>query len=218
MHHPMQRPSFCSICLFLSATLTGCPSADEPGTGDTDATTTNGGSQSGSGGDTTDGMAPDMDGEMFFAQICAPCHGAQGEGTMLGYEVQHPVRDYSEWVVRHGRPGDEFEGSAMAAYAPSVVNDDTLEEVWDYLDSFPQPTTGEALYLDYCRNCHGIDALGGVTGVNIRESEALAEMLEKVREGEDGSFDARGSYMPAFDSTWLTDAEIMLIHDYVAGL
>lgn len=169
----------------------------------------------GSGGATTHG---DATGEELFASVCAPCHGIDAAGTELGYELRHPVRPYAQWVIRNGRPGDEFEASAMAAYAPDVLGGAELEKIFDYLDSFEQPTTGEGLYLDYCRNCHGIDARGGVVGVDISDKE-IGDITEKVREGEGGAgYGNRIAYMPAFDAQTLTDDELTAIADYIATL
>jgi mono/diheme cytochrome c family protein len=209
---------------------TACPAGDDGAAGDSDTGTSSSdasgttdeatSADSGTGADTTTG-APEVSGEEFFLSVCASCHGNEGEGTALGYELQHPVRDYSAWVVRHGRPADnpELPGSVMVAYSIDTLSDATLEEIWDYLDAFPQPTTGEALYFDYCRNCHGEDALGGVTGVNVREPGALAELSEKVRQGENvGNYGARTESMPAFDDSRLSDAEVQLIADHIASL
>ena len=215
-------------------TLAACPAGDDTGDGgDTDATTADGGSSS--GGSTSDASTSGVDssggeesssggntgvsGEEFFMSVCSPCHGNEGEGTPLGYEIQHPVRDYSTWVARNGRPAGnpELPGSVMVGYAPGTLDDATLTEIWDYLDSFPQPTTGEGLYLDYCRNCHGEDAAGGITGVDIRPE--LGEIFEKVREGEHvGDWANRAEAMPIFDESRLSDAEIQLIADHVATL
>ena len=207
-------------------TLAACPAGDDAGTGaegtDTGSTSSaesssTAASVDSSGGETSGGS--DVSGEEFFLSVCAACHGTDGEGTPLGYEIQHPVRDYSTWVVRHGRPAGnpELPGSVMVAYEPGTLPDATLEEIWDYLDTYPQPTTGEALYMDYCRNCHGEDAAGGITGVDIRPE--LGEIFEKVREGENvGAWSNRPEAMPAFDESRLTDAEIQLIADHVATL
>lgn len=219
---------------FVLSTLlaaTGCPAGDDTTTG-ADASTTAeasssddaSGTDTGSTGSTTetaDETGPAISGEELFLSVCAPCHGQEGEGTALGYALQHPVRDYSTWVVRNGRPpgNEELPGSAMAAYAEATVSDAQLEEIWDYLDAFPQPTTGQALYFDYCRNCHGEDAAGGVTGVNLRdEIEGFADVLENVREGEDAPYEMRSLYMPGFAATVLTDAEVQLIADHIASL
>ena len=214
-------------------TLAACPAADDTGTGGegtgstseaeastgstSDASTS--GVDSSGGAESSTGGGAGISGEEFFLSVCASCHGMEGEGTALGYEVQHPVRDYSTWVVRNGRPAGnpETPGSEMMRYAPDLLDDSTLEEIWDYLDTFPQPTTGEALYADYCANCHGVDAAGGITGVDIRFE--LAEIFVKVREGENvGNYAARNSAMPRFDESRLSDAEIQLIADHIASL
>ena len=148
---------------------------------------------------------------------CAVCHGPTGEGTALGYEIRHPVRPYATWVVRHGRTGGEFPGSAMLAYG-AAVSDAQLSSIFDYLDSFPQPTDGQGLYLDYCRNCHGTDARGGVTGVDISD-KAYKDALEKVRKGEGGTdYGSRDMYMPAFPASRLSDADVRAIADYIGTL
>lgn len=149
--------------------------------------------------------------------ICAPCHGESGEGTELGYELRHPVREYATWVVRNGRPGDEFE-DPMLAYGPMLLGDDTLDEIWDHLDSFPQPNTGEGLFLDYCRNCHGEDASGGVADEDIRDKN-YGNLLDAVREGmHTDEIGSRHRYMPAWDKTELTNNEVELIADYISSL
>jgi mono/diheme cytochrome c family protein len=174
-----------------------------------------------SGGDETTGDpattgSSDATGEELYA-LCAPCHGPAGEGSELGYELRHPSRPYATWVVRNGRPGTEFDNSVMAPYSESILSDADLEKIWDYLDSFEQPTTSEGLYLDYCGNCHGPDATGGVVGVIITD-KTFPDAIEKVREGEGGTnYGNRPVYMPGFDTSRLTDDEVQLIVDFWLG-
>lgn len=155
-------------------------------------------------------------GEEVYRLICAACHGPNGEGTQLGYELQHPVRDFGEWVVRNGRTNGEF-AVVMAPYDEAQVSDTQLTEIWDWLDTFPQPETGEALFLDYCANCHGDDGRGGVTGVRlIGEAGAVPR---RVRLGENvRSYSQRGGYMPAFSAAVISDAELDLITEFVRAL
>jgi mono/diheme cytochrome c family protein len=179
------------------------------------------GSDGSSGGDETTGDAAttgnsDASGEELYA-LCAPCHGATGEGSDLGYELRHPTtRAYATWVVRNGRPGTEFTNSVMAPYSEAVLSDADLEKIWDYLDSFDQPTTGEELYLDYCGNCHGPDGTGGVVGVSVLGE--LGELFDIVRSGEGGTnYANRPGYMTAFGTDRLTDEEVQAILDFFAG-
>ena len=151
--------------------------------------------------------------------LCAPCHGAEAEGTELGYELRHPDRGHATWVIRNGRPGLEFENSAMAAFGPETVSDAQLEEILDWLDAFPQPTGGEALYRDYCRNCHGEDPWqGGVTAEDIGEKD-FEDLLERAREGAGGTnYGSRGEYMTGFDADVLPDEALMEIADWFGTL
>jgi mono/diheme cytochrome c family protein len=90
--------------------------------------------------------------------------------------------------------------------------------MWDWLDSFPQPTTGEGLYQDYCANCHGEDALGGVVDQGL-DGETLTNIVDKVRAGNgDRAYAARGDYMPSWTAEQLNDAELELVADYLGGL
>lgn len=210
------------LLLSLVVAVSACPSDDAPADADTSGSatsmsdTTAGTSMGTDAVDTSGGS--DVSGEELYGQLCSPCHGASGEGTALGYELQHPVRELSVWVVRNGRPGDEFEGSSMASYSPQIASDAQLDEIWDYLDSFPQPTTGEGLYLDYCRNCHGTDALGGVVAKDISD-KGFADALERIRDGAGlGDVGARMLYMPAFGADVISDAEVQLVVDYIATL
>ena len=152
---------------------------------------------------------------------CATCHGTLGLGTPLAPNIQHPVRNYYTWVIRNGRSGHpEYPAAPMAPYDATVLSDDTLNQILDFLAAEPQPTTGEGLYMDYCSNCHGADARGGVTGQSIA-GVSFGEMLEAIREGENlALFDdnQRSSYMPSWTQEELTTDDVLLINDYVDTL
>lgn len=164
-----------------------------------------------------DGGRP-LTGRELFAASCAVCHGPEGQGSVNAYELQHPNAGFATFVVRTGRPGLEFPGVMMAAYPPELVTDAQLDEIWTWLDSFPQPTTGEGIYRDYCQNCHGADATTGPAGQELREKTAL-EMIEKLREGAGGTnYALRHTYMPSLDANRLTDAEISAIATYIGSL
>jgi mono/diheme cytochrome c family protein len=189
----------------------------ESGSGTAGSDESTGGESSEGGAVAETGTVPEQDGVELFAGLCAPCHGAEGEGTALAYELRHPDREHATWVVRNGRPGVEFETSTMIAFGPAVVSDAQLEEIWDWLDAFPQRTTGAALYADYCRNCHGEDLAGGAVGKDIRDKEA-GDIHEKVRKGEGlGNVGARAFYMPARGADRLSDAEIDAVAAFIAG-
>lgn len=170
-----------------------------------------GGSSAGAGG-----ASSAMDGPSLYLAKCAACHGQQGVGGPLGPEIQHPVRDYSSWVVRHGRAMTSFP-APMLAVPTGELSDSALEKIWDYLDAPAQPTTGQALYLDYCGNCHGADGKGGPTMRNILNE--LGELKSRVRQGAHlGEFDMRREYMPAFGMDKIKDSELDAIYQYVDSL
>jgi mono/diheme cytochrome c family protein len=105
----------------------------------------------------------------------------------------------------------------MLAVTSTDLPDAALDSIWDYLDEPPQPTTGQALFLDYCANCHGADGKGGPTMRNILGE--LDELKSRVREGSHlGEFDMRREYMPAFGVDRISNAELDLIYAYVDSL
>jgi mono/diheme cytochrome c family protein len=163
----------------------------------------------------TTGPGVELDGEQLFTLLCAACHGTEGQGSDLGYELRHHTPEHFDWVVRNGRPGTGFDMSEMTAFGPDVLSDADAAKILDYLDSFPQPDTGEGLYLDYCGNCHGPTAQGGVTGVDIA-GKGFGDVSEKVREGVDlNNVGAQDLYMPRFDTDRITDEELQLIVDFI---
>jgi len=156
-------------------------------------------------------------GEEVFAAVCAVCHGVEGQGTLLGPELQHPVPDYATWVARNGRLSETYPGD-MAAYGESLVTDQQLEEIWTWLGSFPQPTTGEGLYEDYCAGCHGSDALGGRVDKRI-DDKGANDLGEKVHQGAGGTNYASAIlYMPGWTASEISEGEIALIAEYIATL
>jgi mono/diheme cytochrome c family protein len=71
--------------------------------------------------------------------------------------------------------------------------------------------------MDYCANCHGKDAKGGVVGHNLLNE--VAKINDMVRKGAHaGEFDMRKEFMPAFTTQRISDADLKLIHDYVDSL
>lgn len=174
---------------------------------------------SGSGGTSSGGSggsAPLDRGLELYGLNCAKCHGEQGAGSLLAPDIKHPVRDYSTWVVRNGRAQTTY-AKPMEKWGTDKLSDADLTLIFDYLDKPPQPTTGQALFLDYCANCHGADAMGSVSEHNLRNE--LDKIKTQPRMGaHPGEYTARNKFMPVFTPQRISDAELTLIHDYVDSL
>jgi len=154
--------------------------------------------------------------QVLFNTNCGLCHGEQGKGGLLAPEIQHPVRDYALWVVRNGRAQTSY-AKPMEKVGPDMLSDAQLTLIFDYLAQPPQPTTGKALFDDYCANCHGADARGGPTDRDI--TGEVGKIQELVRGGKSiGQYQMRHDSMPKFSTSLVNDAELLLIRDYVDSL
>jgi mono/diheme cytochrome c family protein len=177
-----------------------------------------GASGGGQGGGPADGGSSGMpsEGESLYDANCKLCHAQQGAGSLLGPEIQHPVRDYAMWVVRNGRAQTTFP-KAMDKVGSDKLSDAQLGLVFDYLTLPPKPTGGAALFADYCASCHGADAKGGPSMRNIVSE--VGKVLELVRNGKSiGQYQMRHDSMPKFSTEILSDAELLLIRDYIDSL
>lgn len=174
-----------------------------------------GGASGGSGG--AGGAGPQLaPGEELFRTNCLPCHGELGAGTALAPDIQHPIRDYATWVVRNGRPMSTY-AMPMMAWSQAKLSDADLLLIFGYLDTPPKGTTGQALFRDFCANCHGADAKGGPVKHDI--TNKAGEIAMRVRNGAHaGEFQEREEFMPVFSTTLLSDAEVQLIRTYVESL
>ncbi len=171
-----------------------------------------------SDGGSDEGIDEGMTGQELYMAFCTACHGPEAEGTNIAYEIRHPHDDFARWIVRNGRTSVEFENQVMPSFSAQAITDSELDRIIEYLDSFAQPATPEGLYLDYCRNCHGADAEGGVVGKPLMNSP-LSDFIENTRQGRGGTdYGSRALFMPSRSEDELSDAEIQAIFDYVGTL
>ena len=149
--------------------------------------------------------------------LCVVCHGPEGAGTDKGPEIQHPVIDFSTFVIRNGRTHPSYK-EPMPKFPVEQISALQLEGIFNFLAARPKPPTGAELYKDYCLNCHGADGKGGVTMRDI-SAQPVAAFIEDSRAGHHpGEFENRREYMPKWTAAELSDAELRLIFAYVDGL
>lgn len=68
----------------------------------------------------------------MYATFCAACHGIDLRGTALGPDIAGESRSEVFKVVRYGDDG-------MPAFGVSVLDDDALSMLADYVASFRSP-------------------------------------------------------------------------------
>ena len=169
-------------------------------------------------------------GGAVYAQRCATCHGAQGQGTggadgppAIGTAaVMHGVSPALTYrVVSVG-----VRGTAMPAWGATL----TAEQRWDviaYVTSMRATSgevlAGEGLYFQRCASCHGADGVSGATYARAlsRVPPAIgsmawqcersdAELAAAIRHG------VAGTAMPATRD--LSDSDVAAVVAYVRSL
>lgn len=227
------------------------PSTDADGTADTldpadddgDGTTAAG--DSGDPTDSTDDVTSSGGGIdepehlAVFHALCSTCHGHDGEGIAEGLhtgpEIQHAHPLVTAYLVRFGDDNTTTNAMGMPVGHPSTmvpftteqVSDAVLADIVDWLQSFPQPDTGDALFADHCSYCHGmtsgstteyVSAYHNLPFLTSGATDTLAEFTAYVRAGhvtdDEGAAvppSARREWMPPFGPELLTDEQLASI-------
>jgi mono/diheme cytochrome c family protein len=156
---------------------------------------------------------------------CTSCHQAKGQGfSQIAPEVRHVPAAFAAFVIRNGRKDSKGMQTPMTAF-PAVaamptdpaLTDAEIMEVVTWLNGAPKPTTPDGLYKDFCGNCHGpTGASGGSVGIKL-EGVAAAAVDAVVRAGKGTDMANRTQYMPAFDATLLTEAELGMIKTFIGA-
>ncbi|HYQ17699.1 MAG TPA: cytochrome c, partial [Polyangiaceae bacterium] len=146
-----------------------------------------------------------------WGTYCGLCHGPNAQGISgLGTELRHVDATMATWVVRNGR-------NAMSKYSTTDVSDAELTEILTWLNALPKPTTPTGLYRDFCGTCHGpTTPSGGAVAIAIDGLPATG-VSAAIRSGEGADPAVRAAYMPKFDATKLTDAEIAQINTFLGS-
>lgn len=72
--------------------------------------------------------------ELFVTYGCFQCHGYEGQGSVAGPRVAPTLLPYAAFDVLVRRPAN-----LMPAYAPSVLSDDELQEIFEFVGSIEEP-------------------------------------------------------------------------------
>lgn len=223
-----------------SSTSGGVTPQTDDGTGSMSSTGPGEGTDTGelpTSDDGSSGGVPEY--AQVYGELCLPCHGNMGQGismgTDVGPEILHPHPDLAAYLVRNGDDNTTLNAAGelvghpgtMPAFTPEEVSDEVLDEIVAWLDSFPQPTTGQDLFADYCSFCHGMTGGTDVDYVSAYHNlpfltsgnvNTLPEFIAYVRAGHvvndmgvavDPS--ERRDFMPPFGPEMLTDEELTLI-------
>jgi mono/diheme cytochrome c family protein len=154
----------------------------------------------------------------YMNAACASCHGANGEGVAsIGPEIRFTPKAYAVAVVRNGRKTPANAASAMIAFPTTTLSDADLDSINTWQNSFTKPTTGQGLYTAMCGNCHGpMTPTGGSAPIAI-QGKSKADVAMYVRNGNGTDLAMRTSYMPAFDTTLLSETELDLIQTFLGS-
>lgn len=71
---------------------------------------------------------------LYVAYGCYQCHGYEGQGGMAGPRIGPSPYPFIAFAQLIRRPAN-----VMPAYAPSVLDDATLEKIYDYVRARPEP-------------------------------------------------------------------------------
>jgi mono/diheme cytochrome c family protein len=162
-----------------------------------------------------------------YGTICTSCHQPNAQGfTSIAPEIRHTPAAYARWIVRQGRIDYKGMPTGMTPYPPTTtdpmkmpaVTDAELDAIIAWSNGLPKPTSAAGMYQDFCGNCHGpVNPTGGAVPYKI-QGLPKATVDAAVRNGfavNDPS--KRDEYMPAFDTTLLTDADLTLIRQYIGS-
>lgn len=162
-----------------------------------------------------------------YGTICVSCHQADAQGfTSIAPEIRHTPAAYAKWIVRSGRIDYKGVQTGMTAYPATTtdpvkmpaVTDPELDAIIAWTNALPKPTTALGMYQDFCGNCHGpTNPTGGAVPYKI-QGLPKATVDSAVRNGfAVGDPSKRDEYMPAFDQTLLTEADLALIRQYIGS-
>lgn len=174
-------------------------------------------------------------------QVCAACHGQQGEGNQAlnaphiagqeGWYLRRQIEAFQQGY-RGSKPGDTF-GAQMAPMAKQVTDAATLDNLIAYIETLPDapaqptiegdPAAGAQAYV-VCSSCHGpkgegMEQMGGPRLAG-QSDWYLARQLHNYQQGLRGydSRDIFGNQMKPMAGTLASEKAINDVVAYINSL
>lgn len=150
-----------------------------------------------------------VDGSALYTKYCASCHGAHGAGGPGG-PVAGTTLSRAELIsiTNDGAGSMPSYSGRMTAEEIAAVADFILglSETGDTSATGPVvvDTLGAHLYAELCAVCHGAVGEGGPGGAIVGEDADPAELIELLREGDDG--------MPAYPDLTTEEIDALVEH------
>ncbi|WP_424192781.1 c-type cytochrome [Ampullimonas aquatilis] len=178
-------------------------------------------------------------GQAIVTQVCASCHGADGNSTSPTYPRlagQHPeylVKQLSNFKTKAGAKEAERANAVMAGFA-STLSDDDMKNVAAYLSSQEAKpgaaknketvSLGQKIYrggiaeknVPACAGCHSPNG-AGIPAQYPRLSGQHADYTESQLVGFRAGTRKNSPQMLGI-SARLSDKEIKAVADYIAGM
>ncbi|CAN0618002.1 Cytochrome c4 [Burkholderia multivorans] len=189
-----------------------------------------------------DAAKPDLDrGKAIAAQVCASCHGADGNSVSGGFPKlagQHPeylVKQLNDFKAQPGAKGPARINAVMVGFASALTGQDMRNVAAYYASQAPQlgaahnaatVPIGQKIYrggigekgVPACASCHGPTGQG-VPAQYPRLSGQWADytvaQLSAFQQGAGARNNNEAMHQIA---SRLTDGEIKAVADYIAGL
>lgn len=172
----------------------------------------------------------------LFADNCAACHGAEGQGQTVQAGVGFPALNDGDWLwspdpegiaevlrvgINSSHPDTNF-AQMMAFGRDGVLPPEDIDLLASYVAGLPKgkaDETGPAatLFEENCASCHGDQGAGGL-GIGAPALDDAGSIYGSDRRSIRATLmNGRAGVMPAWEGR-LTPAQINLLALYVAGL
>ena len=178
--------------------------------------------------------------QQIVAQVCAACHGADGNSALpvnpvlAGQHADYTLKQLINFKPKNGKPA-ERPSAQMAAMVASLSAEDMRNLAGFFESNKPRPRvardpelvrTGQAIYrggilakgIAACTSCHGPNGAGvpaQFPRLAGQYAEYSAAQLKAFRSGERANDPNR---MMRAVAEKLSDREIAAVSEYIAGL